>query len=108
VRVPAAFQTNSSEGVRAATLAGLGITYSPHFLFDDAFARGEVLRLLPGWGAPPLPIHVLCTPERRGAAKVAAFGDHLGAALGDGQPPGRRLSAAAPVRSPRRRATARR
>jgi DNA-binding transcriptional LysR family regulator len=83
VRVSAAFQTNSSEGVRAATLAGLGITYSPHFMFDDAVARGEVVRLLPDWSAPPLPIHLLSTPERRGAAKVRAFGDHLAAAWAD-------------------------
>jgi hypothetical protein len=69
-------------------------------MFDDALARREVVRLLPGWGAPPLPIHLLCTPERRGAAKVAAFGDHLVAALGDTQPAGRRLNAVA-VRSPR-------
>jgi DNA-binding transcriptional LysR family regulator len=105
VRVPAAFQTNSSEGVRAATLAGLGITYSPHFLFDDALARGEVVRLLPDWSAPPLPIHLLCTPERRGAAKVRAFGDHLVAAWGDAQPA---TLSAARARSSRRPAPARR
>jgi DNA-binding transcriptional LysR family regulator len=81
VRVEPAFQTNSSEGVRAATLAGLGITYSPHFMFDDALQRGDVLRLLPDWRAPALPIHLLTTPERRGAAKVKAFGDHVAAAL---------------------------
>jgi DNA-binding transcriptional LysR family regulator len=81
LRVEPAFQTNSSEGVRAATLAGLGITYSPHFMFDEAVQHGEVLRLLPGWRAPPLPIHLLTTPERRGAAKVKAFGDHVASAL---------------------------
>lgn len=81
VRVQPAFQTNSSEGVRAATLAGLGITYSPRFMFDDALASGEVLRLLPQWSAPSLPLHLLSTPERRGAAKVRAFGDHVAAAL---------------------------
>jgi DNA-binding transcriptional LysR family regulator len=81
VRVNASFQTNSSEGVRAATLAGLGITYSPHFMFEDAVARGEVQRLLPSWSAQPLPIHLLCTPERRGAAKVRVFSDHVAAAL---------------------------
>jgi DNA-binding transcriptional LysR family regulator len=81
VRVEPAFQTNSSEGVRAATLAGLGITYSPQFMFDDALARGEVVRLLPEWSAPPLPIHLLTTPERRGAAKVRAFGDAVATAL---------------------------
>lgn len=81
VRVEPAFQTNSSEGVHAATLAGLGITYSPHWLFGDALARKVVVRLMPDWSAPPLPIHLLTTPERRGAAKVRAFSDHVAAAL---------------------------
>jgi DNA-binding transcriptional LysR family regulator len=81
VRVPAAFQTNSSEGIRSATLCGLGVTYSPYFMFDDALACGDVVRLLPDWNATSLPIHTLTTPERRGAAKVRAFGDHLAAAL---------------------------
>jgi DNA-binding transcriptional LysR family regulator len=81
VRVPAMFQTNSSEGVRAATLAGMGITYSPNFMFDDAVACGEVVHLLRHWTAPPLPIHLLTTPERRGAAKVHAFSEHVAAAL---------------------------
>jgi len=81
VRVEPAFQTNSTEGVRAATLAGLGITYSPHWLFGDAITNKDVVRLLPDWSAPPLPIHLLTTPERRGAAKVKAFGDHVAAAF---------------------------
>jgi DNA-binding transcriptional LysR family regulator len=81
VRVPASFQTNSSEGVRAAALAGLGITDSPHFLFDDVAATGEVVRLLPGWSGRGLPIHLLATPERRGAAKVRAFSEHVEQAL---------------------------
>jgi DNA-binding transcriptional LysR family regulator len=104
VRVPAAFQTNSSEGVRAATLAGLGVTYSPHFMFDDALARGEVVRLLPDWSAPALPIHLLCTPERRGAAKVRTFGDHLAAAWADAG----EFSAARSPRPKRHQAPARR
>jgi DNA-binding transcriptional LysR family regulator len=88
VRVDAAFQTNSSEGVRAATVAGLGITYSPCWLFTDAVASKEVTRLLPEWSAPPLPIHLVTTPERRGAAKVKAFGDHVAAALQQTEPVG--------------------
>lgn len=81
VRVEPAFQTNSSEGVRAATLAGFGVTYSPHWLLADAVAAGEVVRLLPQWSAPPLPIHLLTTPHRRGAAKVKAFAEHVAEAL---------------------------
>ena len=82
VRVEPAFQTNSSEGVRAATLAGLGVTYSPHWLLDDAVRSRKLQRLLPGWSAPPLPIHLLITPERRGAAKVKAFAEHVAGGLG--------------------------
>jgi len=81
VRVQGRLQTNSSEGVRAATLAGLGVSYAPQWFFTDALAAGEIVRLLPEWSAPPLPIHLLTTPERRGAAKVRAFGDHVAAAL---------------------------
>jgi DNA-binding transcriptional LysR family regulator len=81
VRVHGRLTTNSSEGVRAATLAALGVSYAPPWFFSDALARGEILRLLPDWNAPPLPIHMLTTPERRGAAKVRAFGDHVAAAL---------------------------
>jgi DNA-binding transcriptional LysR family regulator len=81
VRVQGRLQTNSSEGVRAATLAGLGVCYAPQWFFTDALASGEIVRLLPEWSAPPLPIHLLTTPERRGAAKVRAFGDHVAAAL---------------------------
>lgn len=81
VRVQGRLHINSSEGVRAATLAGLGVSYVPPWFFTDAVAAGAVVRLLPDWSAPPLPIHLLTTPERRGAAKVRAFGDQVAAAL---------------------------
>jgi DNA-binding transcriptional LysR family regulator len=81
VRVQGRVTTNSSEGVRAAALAGLGVCYAPGWFFTDALARGDIVPLLSQWRAPPLPIHLLTTPERRGAAKVRAFGDHVAAAL---------------------------
>ena len=49
-------------------------------VIDVDIAR-PVVRLLPDWRAPSLPIHLLTTPERRGAAKVRAFGDQVAAAL---------------------------
>jgi len=53
----------------------------PPWFFTDAVAAGTVVRLLPEWSAPPLPIHVLTTPERGGTAKVRAFSEHVAAAL---------------------------
>ena len=81
VRVEGPLQTNSSEIVRAAVLDGVGIAYSPTWLFQDLIASGEVQVLLPGWEPSPLPLHLVSPPERRHAAKVRAFSDHLSTEL---------------------------
>jgi len=81
VRVEGNLQTNSSEVVRAAVLAGIGIGYSPTWLFDDEIRSGQLQVLLPDWPATALPIHLVSPRERRNAAKVKAFGDHVAAAL---------------------------
>jgi DNA-binding transcriptional LysR family regulator len=77
VRVSGNLQTNSSEVIRAAILAGMGIGYSPTWLFDEEIARGEVQALMPEWRTQPLPMHLVSPPHRRYAAKVRAFGDHV-------------------------------
>jgi DNA-binding transcriptional LysR family regulator len=79
VRAEGNLQTNSSEVVRSAVLAGMGIGYAPTWLFDDELARGDVRILLPGWQAPSLPVHLLCPAQRLQSAKVRAFADHLAA-----------------------------
>lgn len=83
VRVEGNFKTNSSEALRAAGLAGAGICYIPIWLFKEELARGEMEVLLPNWSMRPLPLHVVCPPQRRHAAKVKAFGDYLTAHLRD-------------------------
>jgi DNA-binding transcriptional LysR family regulator len=81
VRVKGRLQTNSSEVIRAAVLAGRGIGYSPDWLFESELAAGELLTLMPGWQAPPLPLHLVSPPQRQHSAKVRAFGDFVRAAL---------------------------
>ena len=83
VRVEGPMQTNSEEILRAAVIDGLGIAYAPTWLFQDVIDSGEVQILLPDWEPGPLPIHLVSPPERRRAAKVRAFADHLSAALAD-------------------------
>jgi len=73
VRVEGNLQTNSSEVMRASVLCGMGIGYSPTWLFDEELASGEVQRLLPDWDAPPSPIQLVSPLQRRHSAKVAAF-----------------------------------
>jgi DNA-binding transcriptional LysR family regulator len=77
VRVEGNLRTNSSEVIRAAILAGMGLGYSPTWLFDEEIASGEVRMLMPRWRTQPLPIHLVSPPHRRYAAKVKAFGDHV-------------------------------
>lgn len=58
VRAQGNLQTNSSEVVRAAVLSGMGVGFSPTWLFEDEIARG-----------------------RRQSAKVKAFSEHVAAGL---------------------------
>ena len=75
-------QSNSSEVIRAAVINGMGISYSPTWLFGQEIASGEVQILLPDWLARPVPIHLVSPQQRRNAAKVRAFADHLAADFG--------------------------
>jgi len=74
VNVPVAgrFRSNSSEAVRAATVAGLGIALSPAWLFADDLKAGRVVPLLPDHIPEPLPIHAICPPDRRASRKITA------------------------------------
>ncbi|WP_346777841.1 substrate binding domain-containing protein [Paraburkholderia sp. Ac-20340] len=83
VRVEGNLQTNSSEVIRAATLAGMGIAYAPNWLFDEEIASGELQTLLTDWQPPPIPVHLVSPRERRNSAKVRAFAQHLAEALAD-------------------------
>lgn len=77
IRAQGNLQTNSSEVIRASVLSGMGIGYSPTWLFEDEMARGELTMLLPDWPAPSLPIHLVSPPQRRQSAKVRVFAMHM-------------------------------
>jgi DNA-binding transcriptional LysR family regulator len=81
VRVEGNLHTNSSEIARASVLAGIGIGYSPRWLFDDELASGQLQVLLPHWPTPDLPIHLVSPAQRRHSAKARAFGDAVAQAL---------------------------
>lgn len=80
IRAQGNLQTNSSEVVRASVLSGMGVGFSPTWLFEDEMAQGDLQVLLPDWPTPPLPVHLVSPSQRRQSAKVRAFADHLGAA----------------------------
>lgn len=80
VRAQGNIQTNSSEVVRAAVLSGMGIGFSPTWLFEDQMVHGDLQVLLPDWPTPSLPVHLVSPGQRRPSAKVRAFADHLAGA----------------------------
>ena len=82
VHVEGNLQTNSSEVMRASILSGMGIGYSPEWLFDREIASGELQQLLPDWETVTMPIHLVSPQERRHSAKVRAFAEHVGKAMG--------------------------
>jgi LysR family transcriptional regulator, regulator for bpeEF and oprC len=64
VAVHGRFRVNTPDGIRTATLDGLGIAYSPVWLFKDALLDGRVQLLLEDYPGPPTPIQMIY-PERR-------------------------------------------
>jgi DNA-binding transcriptional LysR family regulator len=81
-RIPVSgdLQTDSSEVVRTAVLAGMGICYVPTWLLETEIVSGDVVRLMPDWCIPS-PIHMVSPQERRHSAKVRAFVDHVATAF---------------------------
>jgi DNA-binding transcriptional LysR family regulator len=77
IRVEGNLQTNSSEVIRAAVLAGMGIGFAPTWLFEAELASGEVQHVLPDWEAAAIPIHLVSPRERRESAKVKTFAEHV-------------------------------
>jgi LysR family transcriptional regulator for bpeEF and oprC len=64
ITVHGRFRVNTPDGIRTATLDGLGIAYTPVWLFADALLDGRVQLLLEDYPGPPSPIQMIY-PERR-------------------------------------------
>lgn len=81
--------TDSLFALRNAVLAGLGVAAMSSWLARDGLADGRLLRLLPAWQAPALPVHLIYPYQRFQPAKlrhfIAAMRDSLSTPLeGDG------------------------
>jgi DNA-binding transcriptional LysR family regulator len=80
IRVEGRIQTNSSEVIRSSVMSGIGIGYSPTWLFDSELASGEIVHLMTDWESPKTPIY-LVSPERKHSARVKAFVAHISEAF---------------------------
>ena len=77
VPVEARIACNSFEVILSAVLAGLGVALLPEYVCNEALQSGKLVRVLPGWVAPEVTVH-LVFPSRRGLPPaVRALIDHL-------------------------------
>ncbi|KQP14067.1 LysR family transcriptional regulator [Pseudorhodoferax sp. Leaf267] len=66
---------NESNAHVTALLAGLGVAQTASFDAQPYIDSGALVRLLPDWQGPTVPVHVVYPPNRHLSAKVRAFVD---------------------------------
>lgn len=76
-----AVRSNDGEDLRAAVLAGIGITHGPSALFQADLQEGRVVRILDAFTPAPVPIHAVCSSGRKMPQRVRVFVDFLAAAF---------------------------
>ncbi|MEP9368352.1 LysR family transcriptional regulator [Xanthobacter sp. VNH20] len=82
VPVSGRLRVNSPQAVREAALAGLGIALGPSWLFEEGLRAGRLRRVLRGYEAPPVPIHMLYVANRLLPRRAVVFMDFIADAFG--------------------------
>lgn len=76
------FRASSGETLLEASAGGLGIFLAPAWLASEYVSAGQLVRVLPGWCGPNLPVHVVWSSGKlRGKAKL--FIDHAEPAIAE-------------------------
>lgn len=79
--VPARFVTTDSAAALSAGLDGLGLVVLAEFVAKHYLTSGALVRVLPGWNCPSLPLHLVTPTTRKRAARVQVFMDWAHALL---------------------------
>lgn len=81
VAVRGCFRVNTPDGIRSAVLDGMGIAYSPAWLFEDTIRDGRVKPLLSEHLGPLVPIHFVYAANRLLPSRARVFMDCIAAAF---------------------------
>ena len=73
---------NDGNAYVAAGLTGLGVMQAPSFMVEPHLASGTLRRVLAGWRAEVLPLHVVYPPNRHISNRVRVFVDWVAGLLG--------------------------
>ena len=79
--VPARFVTTDSAAALSAGLDVMGVIVLADFVASHYLTSGALVRVLPGWHCPSLPLHLVTPTIRKRAAPVQAFMDWAHALL---------------------------
>lgn len=72
---PYQLSVNEANAYVTSVVAGLGIGQITSYQAEGHLKSGTLVRLLPDWTQPPLPVYVVYPPNRHLSAKVRAFVD---------------------------------
>lgn len=73
VQVHGQVRFSAAEGVRAAVLAGMGLTIASDWMFADELATGAVQRVLTDWQLPSIDLWAVYPSGRMATAKARRF-----------------------------------
>jgi DNA-binding transcriptional LysR family regulator len=77
VKLSGRLRVSTAEGLRAATLSGVGVTIAPDWMFLPELAAGLVHTVLTEWSLPPSDIWAVFPTGRMISPKVRAFADFV-------------------------------
>ncbi len=83
IRYAPRLQIDDPEAVCIAAESGAGVAALPEFLAAPAVASGKLVRLLPDWAPPSIPVTLLYRTDIAPLARVRAYVDHLVETVGD-------------------------
>jgi DNA-binding transcriptional LysR family regulator len=79
VRISGRLLANSGDSLLALALQDAGIIYAPDYLVGEDLQEGRLLRLLPEYTMPAIPVHAVYPHSRLLSAKTRTFIDFLAA-----------------------------
>lgn len=77
VRVRGNYRVNSTDALRKAAVAGMGIAMLPSYTVGQELATGKLVPLLTGYGLPESDIYAVYLPNRHLSPKTRVFIDYL-------------------------------
>ena len=83
IRPTSTLAINSGEAMLPALRAGLGVALLPEFIVAADLAERRLERVLPGWSAPPVALHLLMPSAGPRPARVSAVIAFLVARFGE-------------------------